>query len=466
MIDIPFPVTSNPGKQPGEGTGVLVNCYAEKLGEGAVWRRMPGLNTFAALGLNDVRGMCVVGNVVYVVAGERAIVVDSTGGTRLLDGIVGGTGPVTMARNSQPEPAIALTTNIGNYVLTSLAVQVYPDGDVPQANSVSFADGYFLWTTAGGDSWSSDVNTTSVSALNFQKAESRPDGLLRGFVYQQQYYAAGSSTIEVYQNNGNPIGFPLSRSTVIGIGLIGTWAVAGFEDGWDGEPMFVAADGSVRTLNGLRPSRISTPDVERDIASVADKSTLRACVFTFGGNAIWSLSCPVWTWQYNVTTGSWIRRQSYQSNRWRGDVSVKFGERWILGDVQGQSLLALSIDARTEAGFPLIYGVDSGPVKQFPAKIAVPEAFFDFSLGQGVAVGVDPNETNPRVMLSWSHDGGATFASPLEKTLGLEGKYVGPVRLNRIGLTTHHGVRFRWRISDPCDASFQGGRITPQGRKP
>ena len=128
--------------------------------------------------------------------------------------------------------------------------------------------------------------------------------------------------------------------------------------------------------------------------------------------------------------------------------------------------MALSQTTRTEIGNPLIYGLDSGAVKQFPARIAVPDAFFDFTLGQGVEAGSGPIETNPIVMVSWSHDGGARWAYPIHKALGREGKYVGPITQNRIGLTTHHGVRWRWRISDPCDAAFIGGRMDAQERRP
>lgn len=466
MVDIPFPTSSQPGKQPGEGNGVVFNCYAEKQGDGAIWRRMPGLTAFATLAFGPIRGMLVVGRIVYVVAGNRAMVVDANGAVRLLSGNVAGTGPVSMARNNGLTADIAVTTNGGSYLLTTTTSLAYPDPDLPQCNSVCWLDGYFLFTTESGDCWASDINSPDIDALNFQKAEARPDGLLRGFVYQQQFYAAGSSTIEVYQNNGNPTGFPLSRTTVIGTGIIGQWAIAGFEEGWDGQPIFVAADGSVRSLNGLTPSRISTADVERDIASVADKSQLRACVFTFGGNAIWSLSSPDWTWQYNVTTGAWIQRESYQDARWRGQFSANLSGDWIIADYTRKALYQVDATARTEAGEPLIYGLDSGPVKQYPAKIAVPDAFFDFTLGQGVAAGSDPIETNPTVMVSWSHNGGASYGNAIHKSLGLEGRYVGPVRQNRMGVTTHHGVRFRWRISDPCDAAFIGGRMNAQERRP
>lgn len=466
MVDIPFPQTSAPGRRPGEGAGVLYNCFVEKQGEGAIWRRMPGLSVFASLPDGPVRGAVVVGGVIFVVAGRTAIVVDRNGGVRALDGTVEGDGPVTMARNNAADPAIAVTTNVGNYILTNLAVQAYPDGDVPQANSVRFLDGFLLWTTRAGDCWSSEVNETTVSALNFQRAEARPDGLLTGFTHQQAFFAAGDSSIEVYQNTGNQTGFPFTRSTVIAVGIASSWAVAGFEEGWDGEPIFVAADNTVRTLNGLRPARISNADIEADIAAVSDKALLRACVFTFGGNAIWSLSSPDWTWQFNVTTGSWIKRESHEKRRWLGEFSLWFNGRWLVSDAFSNRLLVVDENSPFEAGEPLIFGLDSAAVKQFPAKIRGVEAFFDFTLGHGDETGQDPIETNPQVMLSWSHDGGAKWSNPLHKSLRRQGHFIAPIRQTRVGLTSHHGIRWRWRVSDPVPVAFIGGRMDAQERRP
>lgn len=48
MVDVPWPVTNNPGLKPQEGTGKLVNVFAEPRGDGKfVWRRAPGASVFA-----------------------------------------------------------------------------------------------------------------------------------------------------------------------------------------------------------------------------------------------------------------------------------------------------------------------------------------------------------------------------------------------------------------------------------
>lgn len=47
-IDIPWPLSNNPGRKPQEGTGRLINVFAEPRGDGSpVWRRAPGALAFA-----------------------------------------------------------------------------------------------------------------------------------------------------------------------------------------------------------------------------------------------------------------------------------------------------------------------------------------------------------------------------------------------------------------------------------
>lgn len=460
-VNIPFPITSAPGYKPGEGQGYLLNCYPEKLGDGVIFRRFPGLALFALLASNELRGFLAVANTLYVVVGPRVYMVDQNGGILALDGAIVGTGPVSMARNNKAaSPDIVIVAGLGNYVITDNAVLPYPDNNLPLCNSVSFLDGFFLFTTTSGDQWASELNSTVVNALSFAKAEAKPDGLRRGVVMGEQFLAMGPASIEVSQNVGT-LPYPLQRTQVIPVGLLGAWAVSGFEDGWDKSLIFVASDSTVRMLEGYTPRQISNADIERDIASVADKSTLIACCYTFGGQAVWSLSSPTFTWDYNVTAGSWIKRESLELDRWRGQFSVRIFDKWLVGDIKAGAICSIEQDLKFENGEALIFGMDSGPVKQFPSRIRVPKAYFDFTLGQGVESGEDPIQTDPQMMLSWSLDGGARWSIPVLKSIRRQGKYAGLVQHNRSGISSHHGIRYRWRISDPVDVAFSGARLDP-----
>jgi hypothetical protein len=48
MVAVPWPISSDPGLKPQEGTGRLINVYAEPRGDGEpLWRRAPGARVFA-----------------------------------------------------------------------------------------------------------------------------------------------------------------------------------------------------------------------------------------------------------------------------------------------------------------------------------------------------------------------------------------------------------------------------------
>lgn len=473
QIDVPFPTSNAPGSAPGEGMGRLINCYAYKEASGTRWRALPGLKALAltsALPAGDFRGAVVVGSLLYVVLGQQCVIVGADLSVTILAGAVGGTGPVTMERNNNIVPDIVITSSQSNYVVAKPGtnqqqiVQQYPDGTLPYSNSVSFLDGYFLFTTRDGTIWASGLNTTTVLNAAGQasaKAEARPDGLLRGIVFGPSFLAMGDNTIEVWQDAAT-IPFPLARVTTIPCGLYGPWAVAGAQDGWTESVIFVAQDCSVRRLDGYTPTRISPVELDRLIEAVTDPTTLVAAVYTYGSDAFWSLSSPTWTWEFNVTTGAWHERQSQSTafTRWRATRSVRTLFGWVFGDLSASDLVTLDGSGLKEVGDPLTWGMDSAPVKQYPARIAVPDVFYDFVLG------VAPQGVDPQVLLSWSKDGGATWGVPLSRSLGVQGAAVGPIRLRRLGLSSHHGMRHRFRISDPVYTSFAGARTDASQRRP
>jgi hypothetical protein len=108
-----------------------------------------------------------------------------------------------------------------------------------------------------------------------------------------------------------------------------------------------------------------------------------------------------------------------------------------------------------------------GILKDFPARMRLPAIHFDFTVGQGVATGEDPIETDPQVAISWSHDGGAAWSNDLWRKLGAQGESKRQIVVRNIGRSTPHGVRVAWVISDPVHFQFRGATvIEPIPRKP
>lgn len=463
MPPLAFPSSSAPGAAPGEGSGRIVNAYAIQDGEAVVYLPAPGLVPYSEGIGESVRAMLLVGTTLYVAVAEklRRIMPDATVQDH---GTLPGSELITMARNNAATPSIVIVTDTGVYQTNGTVFGAYPDTDVGAPNSVSFLDAYFLFTYSDGTIRASDLNSTNINTLSNVKAEAKPDGIIRGVVKGRQFLAFGSNSVEFYSNVGTSP-FPLARDEVVDVGLFGRWAIAGFEDGWDGPLIMVAADGTVRRWDGYTASRISTSAVERSISTVVNPEALTACVYTFGGNSVWSMSGPNFTWDYHVVSGLWVERASYGLRRWRGRVSARisgFG-RWLIGDIASSTLMAIYETARLDGNDPIVFEVEGIG----PANARLGDLRLYFSTGQGREDAALPNEQEPTVLVDWSSDGGASYGQPVQCSLGRQGQYRRYIALSRLGTSREQPIRVRVRVSDPVPFQYRGGeirRVSKMGR--
>jgi hypothetical protein len=488
VVQIPFPVSTSPGQRPQEGAGRLINAYAEPRGGdmGVVWHRAPGLKILGEednwiawsfpfeewfvereqpTGQGTYLGGVLVGANAYIRMGTSFYTMDSQGALTALSGTAGGADKTHFARNNASTPDIVIVCDDGVFTLTSGTKTAFADGDLGSPNCVCFHDGYFVFGFGSGKLMTTGVNAVSVNPLDFTTAESNPDGIHRTWSFRGLLYAAGPATIEVYGTPINATGFPLTRQGYnITPGLITPFAVAGFEPEFGNFPIYVGSDSTVRWLKGFTPEKISPPDLDFLIASVEDKDDLEALCYISRGHAFWQLSCDDWTWVYNLTNGTWHERKSYGLTRSRMTMSLPAFDTWLVGDTQANYILEIDPAKLTEVDNPLIATIESAPVQDFPNRIRVSRADFNFTVGIGDVTGTDPIETNPTVMISWSDDGGATFTDPWNRKLGTQADYAHRVTTLNTGLSGPQGRRWRIAVSDPVHFGLMGGDMNAEGR--
>jgi hypothetical protein len=468
MAAIVFPVSSSPGSVGQEGAGRIVNGRSVKTEQGASspfkWISAAGLRQILNItGHSHCRGSIAIGSTLLVVLDDRVYAVTESAGVFTANnlGALAGDDPVTIGRNNAATPNIVAVCEAGVFNLfTNSAPTSFADGDLPASNSVTGANGYLVFSTGGGEIWSTGLNNVSVESDADTNAQSNPDGLLRLVWFRGELFAFGAKTIEVLDETGDsPFPFRV-KDISIPVGLIGTHAVAGWEEGWAGQLLWVAEDDSVRMLQGYDPKVVSNEDVSRAIRNCADRSALLACVYMDGQSAIWCLTSPgEWTWEFNLTTGAWNERASYGRDDARIRCSVRAFDKWIVGDDETGKLAAVDPDYRFEYGDPFVWELRSGANLQFPYPVEVPGAFFNFIAALGSAPGSDPIETDPHVMISWSLDGGYRYGNELYRALGRQGEGGKLVRINGVGTTRSKGIRFRLRVSDPVKIVFFGGEM-------
>ncbi len=462
MVAIPFPVSSFPGERPQEGAGRLINCRAEPLGDGglstAVRHRVPGLRGFGTSTEATYRGGLLVSSTLYTAFEDTVVKYTSAGGAAVAVDTLDGTDRVHWARNNKrPTPDVLLVCSAGTFKLVADVISDLGDADLPSSVDVCFLDGYFLFAIADGRCFASGLNAITVNANDFITTEAKADTLMRAIPWNGQLLLCGSASIEVWANTANPTGFPFSRSAVIQRGLASALGIAGHEDGFGKALLFVGDDNGVYQLNGYTPEKVSPPDLDRLIEDVSSKATLEASVYISGGHPIWVLSCAAWSWEYDLNTQKWNERSSYLATRWRATQSIKAFDKWLCGDTDSGNILEITPTVHTEVDLPLIAEAWSAPVHKFPNRVRCNRADFDFTPGVGLLTGIDPNETDPGVDISYSDDGGYFFTNPRIRKLGRQGKPSIRVTLFNNGTTGAQGRIWKIRMSDPRHFGLMGG---------
>jgi hypothetical protein len=484
---IEFPQSSFPyfyGNHPAESQGRLLNVFVEQEQQQSVYKRIPGTLKYTDVGKNHPRGFIESDGFVYGAYEDCVVRIELDRTVTVLSGALPGTDRVTWAKNNQlntPPRDMVAVCEAGVYAVTPSSVGPYPGTILPpNPTSCCSLDGYIFFTYANGRIYATGLNTlgsnrpppddADIDPLSVTTAEANPDGVLRGIVSGRQLFAMGQASIEVYQNVGSSP-FPLARAAVIPVGIIGTYAAAGGNetDGWDSMPLFVAADGTVRQFRGYEPTIVSTRAVERFIESVANPASLTAYVYTFYGNSIWGVRADGGTpqercWEYNTSTGQWHERQSQGYFTWRGHRTIRSWGKWLVGDVGSTHLRAIEATAQGEEFDQIPCRIESKVMRNFPDRLAISRADFSFAQGSGIAAGQNPIQTDPVAEISWSDDGGGTWSRPLRRTLGRQGQFGWDVRVNRTGLTTKAGRRWRIDFADPVPVTFLGATMDVEAR--
>jgi hypothetical protein len=457
---IPFPVSSAPGAKSQESGGRIINGYVEQLGpkapSSAVVRRMPGLTGFGTSANGGFRGAFVNNGVLYVAKSGKLESFTSAGGAANLIGNLAGNKRGFFAANNNATPDkcfVDIDTNVFTFTPTAVTAG-WPDPDLPAPNSVDSLDGFILFTIADGRFFATDLNSTSVNALSFGRAQAKPDGLVRVVNWSGRALLFGNQSTEIWIDQGLAP-FPLTRSQVLPRGLIGPFAIAGYEDGFTRGPIWASDDNSVYALNGYTPQKISPPDLDDAIENTADKTTLEATAFMSHGHAFWQLSSPNFTWVCDLNTQQWFEGDSYLVNRSRRSGAINAFNLWLTGDTQSGNIFKITDAAFDEMGQPLRLRIESGPVQSFPGGEVVGRADFYFATGVGIAIGLDPQQTDPDVEISWSDNGGITWSNPILRKLGRQSKPEQLISLVACtGRTSWNGRRWRLDISNPVYASF------------
>ena len=145
--------------------------------------------------------------------------------------------PSPRTTSTDPGSGAGVRRSIGAFTFTPTTLAT-STSTARSPTSVCFGEGYFFFTTPGF-CYASRHQRHGGQCPRRVRAEQRPEALIRGVFYNGELYLFGVSHTEVWASRGNPnpTGFPLNYVTSIWRGLVGTLAVTGFEEGFEGGPV-------------------------------------------------------------------------------------------------------------------------------------------------------------------------------------------------------------------------------------
>jgi len=468
MTNIPFPMLTAPGQKTNVAGGRLINCYPEPNAATAglpnsYWR-VPGLDVWGTVPSGTYRGGVYVQQqgIFYGIFGNTVYSWGGAGAGTALSGSVSGTKFCWCAVNQAVTPDVVFVSpGVGAFWTPSggTSVGAYPDAGVGAPDSVTFLDGFFVFTAGNGTSIVSDINTTSINPLNFATAQSKPDALWRPMPLSNgQLLLCGSNTIEVWGTPINPTGYPFSYVATIYRGIPGPSAICGSEDGWGKGIFMVGDDNKVSSIaiGSYVPTPISIPDLDQIIEAEPDKTKIIVGCYVARGHGMVVVQGPTWCWEYDTTLTSWHERQSYLQTYWRGYQPIYVFGNWLCGDTLGPNLLEIGGTIRKEVGDPLRMRIETGPIGAFPHVVRINAIEIYMTKGASNALGSDPQETNAMIEVSCSRDAGQNWSSPRILYIGRQSTTTQRARGAIWGSAVIEGVRWRFDESAGINFAFMG----------
>lgn len=458
-----LPVSSYRVRSRPASSSRLVNCFAEALPPDAstpiALMRAPGITAWTTVGNGPIYGMLAADNLLYVVSGTKLYSVTENKLVTEL-GSIGTVNSIDMDRNDIGV-VVVNTPNAYTWTTSTAAFAQISDVDFTArgATDVEFVDNYLIFVEpSSGRFFGADLGSlTSFDGLDFATAESSPDNLVGCKVDHGQIILAGKETMEIWENTG-AVGFPFERAINgrLEIGCLNGRSLAK----QDNSVFWLASDYTVRRLDGITPVRVSHHGIEQAMHDMTI-STAKAFAYSQDGHLFYVLSFFEGTFIYDATTKEWHERQSYGYDYWRPQAHAQCFGLELVGDITSNKIGYLDPESYAEWGdtqrmewtYQSIYADGR---RAFHDRLEImAEMGVGLTLGQG---------SDPEMMLDYSDNGGITFNSLPNRSLGAIGRYTDRVVWQGLG-SSRVGRVYRGAVSDPVkvvirdtQAEVRGGR--------
>lgn len=336
-----------------------------------------------------------------------------------------------------------------------------------QAETVTFKDGYYVYTTKAiffSGSFKDANDGKDFNALDFEDAEIAPDLIVKAWNNHNQLYIMGETTIEIYQTIVTA-GFPFQRITnaVIQKGCIAPNTVTDFDDG------FLFMGGDKNELPGIWKGvgssffKISTSSIDQLIHKKTPEEIRGARCWVYAQNGAYFANFTIGSdsFTYDATASKlsgkpeWHARQTGVGDGinffpWRARHGVVNYGAIRVGDDRSGKIGKLDKDVYTEYGETIERLIPTVPF------IDMIKPVFAQQLEIFMRTGLGTNDVpNPVIRMNYSDDGGDTFQPERWRSLGAVGQRDIRVRWVRMGRYPRWRM-FQFKITDPVPVEIYG----------
>ena len=413
------------------------------------------------------RGSIRAAGLLYVVNGVNLYSISAEGVSVEL-GMISGSGRVSLATNTTVDTVtkiVIIVPGVKGYVYDSSleTVEQILSGGFQVSDTVSFKDGYFIFTTSDGlRFFNSNLNDPQTyDGLDTGTAEMDPDLIVGQIVNHNELFIMGEETGELFQNVGG-VGFPFQRIPGANIqkGLAGKFAIAAFDNTFVFAGAGKGENIAIWKLSGSSSvSKISTSAIDQEIQKYTKEEVSNSFAMSWATKGQFfvsftfeSIAIPSRTFVYNATNQSWYERQSGVSdNRWRVQSIINAYGKLFVGDQTTNKIGFLDNDAFDEYGDVIVREVTSQPFRMMDRTQFVDNLELVMENGVGLTSG---QGSEPVIRMSFS-DNGKTFSPEFARSFGKIGEYIRRTIWRRQGSPpTRRTVRFR--MTDPVRCNILG----------
>jgi hypothetical protein len=468
-IQLPIPTGTYADQDVRASAKRLINCFAEQVPQeipanaplvgdskqkapAVVLRRAPGIDAFATDGTpNPVRGAWMMGGIEYVVIGANLYTLSTIGSLGLVGtGIVGGSfvritdnGCCLVILNPGTGAAYTYTVSTG---LLQLPLP-YP------AMDCWFMDSYVIFLQTSGRGFFNDdgqiVSGTGPITFGYGNVFPREFGtdLFVGMcIANRNIYCFGQRTSEIYMDTGSSVtvGTPFTDAPN-GFIQMGMLPGAQYSAVLQANGIYwLAQDRAIYSMNGVTPVRVSNHGIEGILATL-DVTGSYGFAYSLGGHRFVAWTFPAATagrtLVLDVTTGEWHEMQSFGLGYWRPLCCHNVFGKYLVGDSQSGKLGMFDTSTLTEWGVVRTSTWTHQAVYNQNNRLS--HRRLELVLGGGFAPFTGaPQDVNPLITLKVSDDGGVTYRTLPDRSLGTTGNYMQRMVWFNLGMSRQRVYQF------------------------